>query len=71
MYVEESHRCSRRGRGSGERDAEEHVPRDTEETERSKNGKGFIGPRGEHINSYGQQVMSVRTPEGLVRRLQT
>ena len=40
----------------------------TEETERSKNGKGFKGPGGEHIKNYGQQVMSVRTPEGFVRK---
>ena len=42
--------------------------RSTEETERSKNGKGFKGPGGEHIKNYGQQVMSVRTPEGFVRK---
>ena len=40
----------------------------TEETERSRNGKGFKGPGGEHIRNYGQQVMSVRTPEGFVRK---
>ena len=39
-----------------------------EETERSKNGKGFKGPGGEHNKNYGQQVMSVRTPEGFVRK---
>ena len=39
-----------------------------EETERSKNGKRFKGPGGKHIKSHGQQVMSVRTPEGLVRK---
>ena len=37
-------------------------------TERSKNGKGFKGPGGENIKNYGQQVMSVRTPEGFVRK---
>ena len=37
----------------------------TEELERSKNGKGFKGPVGEHVKSYGQQV---RTPEGFVRK---
>ena len=37
----------------------------TEETERFKNGKGFNGPGGEHIERCGQQVMSVRTPEGV------
>ena len=36
------------------------------QTERSKNGKGFKGPGGENIKNYGQQVMSVRTPEGFV-----
>ena len=55
------------GRGR-EPDAEEHVPQNsTEETERAKNGKGFRGPGGEHINNYEQQGMSVRTLEGLVR----
>ena len=39
----------------------------TEETERSNNGKGFKGPGGEHIKN-GQQVMSVRTPEGFARK---
>ena len=39
-----------------------------EETERSKNGKRFKGPGGKHIKSHGQQVMSVRTPEGFVRK---
>ena len=33
----------------------------TEESEKSKNGKGFEGPGGEHIRSYWPQVMSVRT----------
>ena len=36
----------------------------TEETERSKNGKGFKGT-GEHIKNYGQQVTSVRTPQAI------
>ena len=40
----------------------------TEETEKSNNGEGFIGPGGEHITNYGQQVMSVRAPEGFVRK---
>ena len=40
----------------------------TEETERSKNETGFKGPAGEHIKNYGQQVMSVRTPERFVRK---
>ena len=44
--------------------AESVVPRSmfpeisTEETERSKNGKGFKGPGGEHIKNNGEQVMS-------------
>ena len=38
------------------------------QTERSKNGKGFKGPGGENIKNYGQQVMSVRTAEGFVRK---
>ena len=38
------------------------------QTERSKNGKGFKGPWGENIKNYGQQIMSVRTPEGFVRK---
>ena len=64
-----SHRCCWLG-GGRQRDAEEHVPRKTtEETERSKNGKEFKGPGGgKHIKNYGQQVMSVRTPEGFVRK---
>ena len=40
----------------------------TEEAEISKNGKGFKGPRGEHIKNYGQQVMRVRTPDGFLRK---
>ena len=40
----------------------------TEETERSKNGKGFEGPGGKHIKNHWQQVMSVRTLEGFVRK---
>ena len=39
-----------------------------EETERSKSGKGFQGAGGEHIKNHGQQVMSVRTSEGVVRK---
>ena len=38
------------------------------QTERSKNGKGFKGPGGEHIKNNGQQIMSVRTSEGFVRK---
>ena len=32
------------------------------------NGKGIKGPGGEHNKKYGQQVMSVRTPERFVRK---
>ena len=38
------------------------------QTERSKHGKGFKGPGGENIKNYGQQVMSVKTPEGFVQK---
>ena len=38
------------------------------QTERSKNGRGFKGPGGENIKNYGQQVISVRSPEGFVRK---
>ena len=56
------------------RAAENVMPRsmftdmDTDETERSKNRKGFKGQGGECIKNYGQQVMSVRTTEGFVRK---
>ena len=40
----------------------------TEEMEKSKNGKGFKGPGGEHVKNYGQQVMSVRALDGVVRK---
>ena len=42
--------------------------KDIRQTERSKNGQGFRGPGGENIKNYGQQVMSVRSPEGFVRK---
>ena len=54
--------------------AENAMPRSTfpeigiRQTERSKNGKGFKGPGGENIKNYGQQVMSVRTLRGFVRK---
>ena len=32
------------------------------------NGKEFTGPAGEHIKNYGQQVVSVRTPEGFAHK---
>ena len=37
-------------------------------TERFKNGEGFKGPGGKHLKNYWQQVMSVRNPEGFVRK---
>ena len=40
----------------------------TEETERSKNRKWFKGQGGECMKNYGQQIMSVRTSEGFVRK---
>ena len=39
----------------------------TEDDEWSNDGK-FKGPGGEHIKNFGQQVMSVRIPEGFVRK---
>ena len=68
--MEESHSCSRLG-GGGERDAEEHVHRNIHR----RNGEvqewkwvQIKGAGGEHIKNYGQQVMSVTTPEGFVRK---
>ena len=67
MDVEEGHR--------GDSGAAENVmPRRMfpeiriRQTERSKNGKGFKGPGGENIKNYGQQIMSVKTPEGFARK---
>ena len=37
----------------------------TMQTQRSKNGEGFKGSGGELIKNYGQQVVSVRTLEGI------
>ena len=48
--------------------AEEHVSRDRDQANREvrpRMGKGFRGPGGEN---YEPQVMSVRTPEGFVRK---
>ena len=70
MDVEEGH-CGGGLRSSRECHAKEHVSQEKHrirQTERSKNGKGFKGPGGENIKDYGQQVMSVRTPEGFVRK---
>ena len=39
------------------------------QTERSKNGKGIKGPRGDIIKSYWQRAMSVRIFEGFVRMI--
>ena len=39
-----------------------------EDTERSKNGMVFKRPREERIKNCGQQAMSVRTSEGVVRK---
>ena len=36
------------------------------QTDRSKHGKGFKGPGGEHIKNHGQKVITVRTLEGFV-----
>ena len=69
--VKESRRC---GRLRSSRDLEIVMPRSrfpeipTEETEKSKNGKGFKGPGRENIKNCGLQVMSLRTPEGYVRK---
>ena len=68
MDVEEGYRCSRLG-SSGECDAEEHVPREGDPPQEQRGprmDKGFKGPGGENIKNYGQQIMSVRTPEGFV-----
>ena len=63
MDMEESHRRARLGSA---RSIFLDISR--QEAERSKNGKGFRGPGGEHIEHCGQQVMSVRTLEGCVRK---
>ena len=68
MDVEEGHRGSGL-RSSRECDARSMFPEiGIRQTERSKNGQGFKGPGGENINNHGQQVMSLRTPEGFVRK---
>ena len=38
------------------------------QTKRPKSGKGFKGQGRDNIKNYGQQIMSVRTPEGFVRK---
>ena len=61
-------------RGGRLRAAENEMPRSmfpeigNRQTETSKNGKGFKGPGRENIKNYGDQTMSVRTPEGFVRK---
>ena len=55
---------------AAENAAEEHVSLKHPQRERkdSNNGKGFKGPRGEHTKNFEQQVTSVRTPEGFLRK---
>ena len=66
--VEDGHRGGGL-RSSRECQAEEHVSRDRHQTNRGpRMEKGFKGPGGENIKNYVQQVMSVRTPEGFVRK---
>ena len=68
MEMEDTHRCGRL-RSSGERNAEEHVHRKSHRGNgKIQNGKGFRRPGVEHIKNYGQQVISVRTPDGFVRK---
>ena len=40
----------------------------TKETEKSKDGEGFKEPGGAHVKNFAQQGMSVRIPEGIVRK---
>ena len=68
MNEEEGHRGGGLG-SSRERDAEEHVSLDRDQTNREvQEWKGFKGPGEENIKNYGQQVMSVRTPERFARK---
>ena len=68
MDVEEGHRGSGLG-SSRDCDAEEHVSRDRDHTNREvQEWKRVHGTRGKNINNYGQQVMSVRTRGGFVRK---
>ena len=60
--MEEGHRGGSLG-GSRECDAEEHVSRDRHQANRE-----VEGPGGENLKNYGQKVMSVRTPQGFVRK---
>ena len=63
MDEAEAHRGSGLG-SSRECDAEEHVSRERDQTNReSKNGKGFKGPGRENIKNYGQQVIGSRAQE--------
>ena len=66
--VEEGHRGGRLG-SSRECDAEEHVSRDWDQTNREvQEWKRVQGTRRENIKNNGQQVMSVNTLEGFVRK---
>ena len=66
--MEEGHRGGRLG-SSGDCDAKEHVPRGRRQANREvQQWKREKGPGGENIKNFGQPVMSVRTPEGFVRR---
>ena len=68
MDVKEGYRGGPLG-SSGEYDVKEHVPRDRHQANREvQDGKGFKGPGRENINNYGQQVLSVRTPQAFVRK---
>ena len=68
--VEEGHRGGGFG-SSRECDAEEHVPRNGHPVRKRRGPrteKGSKDQGAENIKNYGQQVMSVRIPEGFVRR---
>ena len=66
--MEEGHRGGGL-RSSRECDAEEHVSRDRHQTNREvQEWTRVQRTRGEIIKDYGQQVMSVRTFQGFVRK---
>ena len=66
--MEESQRCGRLG-SSGDGDAGEHVSRNIQRGDgKILEREGLQRTRREHTKNYGQQVMSVRTPEGVVRK---
>ena len=61
--MEEGHRGGRL-RSSRECDAEEHVSRDKDQANGEvQEGKRIQGTSGENMKNYGQQIMSVKTPE--------